>query len=224
MKITKLKIFNRSVLQKKTPLLGFTVLELAILWVVITGGLTAVAITNHQRAQKNISDTSTSQPVATNPETSSATQDTSPQDGTSTQGSTNTTPRSSTNADRQAHEDAMLEINWKNEQCMEPLDRAVKKLGNAQQAAQSNYNAAISAISYAAGTEQFRAAYNSAAYTQNVNLELSYKNYLSDIEIIRITPLCDFITPAAKKPIYTKMLNANYNYVPYIEGSGLYDY
>lgn len=224
MRLTRLKEFNRSVLQKKTPLLGLTVLQLFILWVVINGGIATVIMASHQPPAA-IQDASTNMPTR-KPEaqTVAPTQDTAPQHNASTQDSINTTPRGSTNTDRQTHEDAMLEIKWKNEQCMEPLDRAVDKLDSAQQSAQSDYNAAISTINYAAGTEQYRAAYNSAAYTQNVNLELSYKNYLSDIEIIRIMPLCDFIKPAAKKPIYTKMLNANHNYVPYIEGSGLYDY
>lgn len=62
MKITKLKKFNRTVLRKKTPLLGFTILELFILWVVISGGMAAVILTRHQ-SPTTVQDTSTSQPT-----------------------------------------------------------------------------------------------------------------------------------------------------------------
>lgn len=75
MRIAKLKKINHSVLQKKTPLLGFTVLELVILWLVITGGAAAIVITRHQ-SPTAVQDTNASQPKSQN---TYSTSDTSPQ-------------------------------------------------------------------------------------------------------------------------------------------------
>ena len=56
-----LKKFNKSVLKKKTPLLGFTVLELFILFVVISGGTTAIVVNRYQQTSKQ--DTSANLPT-----------------------------------------------------------------------------------------------------------------------------------------------------------------
>lgn len=56
-----LKKFNKSALKKKTPLLGFTVLELFILFVVISGGTTAIVVNRYQQTPKQ--DTSANLPT-----------------------------------------------------------------------------------------------------------------------------------------------------------------
>ncbi|MCA9332133.1 hypothetical protein KC968_04315 [Candidatus Saccharibacteria bacterium] len=48
MEKTWFRKLNNFILKKKTPLLGFTVLEVFILWVVINGGIVAVILTRHQ--------------------------------------------------------------------------------------------------------------------------------------------------------------------------------
>lgn len=54
-----LKKVNRNILKKKTPLLGFTVIQLFVMSVVISGSVAAVAISRHQ-SQVAIQDTVTS--------------------------------------------------------------------------------------------------------------------------------------------------------------------
>lgn len=96
MKKTWYKKLNHSVLSKKTPLLGFTALQVFILFLVITGGGTAVILSRQQ------------EPVAQNAGTTLPTYDTdsttgsSPkntvaqgntQQSSSTQNSTNSSPR-----------------------------------------------------------------------------------------------------------------------------------
>jgi cytoskeletal protein RodZ len=89
-----LEKLNLSVLKKKTPLLGFTILQLFILFIVIGSGTTAVLVSQHQ--QPALQDTSTSLSTSsTNTEATApanTAQDNS-QKSSSTQTSTNSTSK-----------------------------------------------------------------------------------------------------------------------------------
>lgn len=98
MKKLKLKKFNQSVLKKKTPLLGLTVLQLVVLFLVINGGTVAVLLS--QRQQTSVQETSTDLPTyeANNfeaePVEAEKPQDT-PQNDTNTQSTAPTTNNTS---------------------------------------------------------------------------------------------------------------------------------
>lgn len=96
MKKTWFKRLNHSVLKKKTPLLGLTVLQLFILFLVINGG--AVAVILSQRQQPVTQNTGVALPAYdTDTTVTTQTKNTAPQDNTqkssSTQSSTNSTPK-----------------------------------------------------------------------------------------------------------------------------------
>jgi|GEM_PF-3274782 len=99
MKKSKKQKFNISFLKKKTPILGFTVLQLVILFVVINSGTIAVVLS--QRQQADAPTTSTNLPAyeSNNIETDTlvkeAEQDT-PQNNTNTQSTTPKTNNTST--------------------------------------------------------------------------------------------------------------------------------
>lgn len=85
---------NNSILKKKTPLLGFTVLQLFILFVVINGGTVAVILS--QRQQPVANDTRTNLPsYEANTEEPTKTVDTAPQDATQSSSNTQSAPTSS---------------------------------------------------------------------------------------------------------------------------------
>lgn len=94
MKKTWLKKLNRSLLKKKTPLLGFTILQLFILFVVISGGTATILVSQHQK--QAAPDTSTALPTnAADTKTTAPTISTAPQgnstNSSNTQSSTKTT-------------------------------------------------------------------------------------------------------------------------------------
>jgi hypothetical protein len=93
MKKSKTQTFNISFLKKKTPILGFTVLQLVILFVVINSG--AITIVLSQRQQTDAPTASTNVPTFESSNIEAETvaeeaQQNTPQNNTSTQ---NTTPK-----------------------------------------------------------------------------------------------------------------------------------
>lgn len=115
MKKTWLNKLNPSILKTKTPLLGFTVLQVAILFVVINSGIAAVMLSNREQPAQvnspNLSDYKSadfkpSQTVDTTP-----TQDDSANSNTSTQSPTRNTAPSSNDEWATRHDKQMEELN-----------------------------------------------------------------------------------------------------------------
>lgn len=80
--------FYRGVLQKKTPLLGLTVLQLLILWLVIIGGVAAFVITRQQSPQDPPSEGSNQSGYNTNGTTNAQTDNLNQQQQSGTQPNT----------------------------------------------------------------------------------------------------------------------------------------
>lgn len=72
MKKSWLKKLNRPILKKKTPIFDFTVLQLLVLFVIINGGVAAVAVNRYQPPAP-AQETSSSKPVAAKPQSNAAT-------------------------------------------------------------------------------------------------------------------------------------------------------
>jgi hypothetical protein len=97
-----LKRVNRNVLKKKTPILGFTVIQLLVMSVVISGSVAAVAINRHQ-SQVAVQDTVISPVVEkTEPKATTPAPITTEQNTSQPTPAPSTTPKEKTisNADR----------------------------------------------------------------------------------------------------------------------------
>lgn len=96
MKKSKKQKFNISFLKKKTPILGFTVLQLVILFVVINSGTIAVVLSQRQQADAPTTSTNLPSYEASNVEVEPVVKEveqSTPQNNTNTQ---STTPKTNT--------------------------------------------------------------------------------------------------------------------------------
>lgn len=114
MKKSKTQKFNLSFLKKKTPILGFTVLQLVLLFVVINSGTVAVVLS--QREKADAPTTSTNLPVyetskdEVEPVVKEVEQNT-PQNQPTTPNTTRNTETTSNDAWAEKHDREMAELN-----------------------------------------------------------------------------------------------------------------
>ena len=99
MKKSKKQKFNITFLKKKTPILGFTVLQLVILFVVINSGTIAVVLSQRQQADAPTTSANLPTPESSNIEAKSVVEEVkqdTPQNNTSTQSTTPKTNNTNT--------------------------------------------------------------------------------------------------------------------------------
>jgi hypothetical protein len=110
MKKSRLKKINLSFLKKKTPILGFTVMEIFILWGVIAGGTVSIVMARQQKLE-TVQDTNISQSSLSSrskPRTVSSTNNVASQQDDNVQGPVDPTNGQASSSDQQTYEDAQL--------------------------------------------------------------------------------------------------------------------
>lgn len=166
-----LKKFNKSVFKKKTPVLGFTVLELFILFIVISGGTTAIVINRYQQPPKL--DTNTNLPTY-EIDTSKAT---TPIINAEPQNSTQDYSQSSTINAESSSNDAWLEKHNKQMEELQKKQAEEERCRGLERTANNKYSAAI---------DRAKAAYDAvmAEWNQVKNLPYyqrhPYEQYAND--------------------------------------------
>lgn len=160
MKKTWLKKINNSVLKKKTPLLGFTVLQLFMLFVLINSGTAALVLS--QRKPPATQDTNTTIPTTqSNTQEPTPITDATPQDTTQT----NSNNQTQTRKTQSSSNDEWLKAHDAQRKVEEAKRVESERCNTANSSASSKYSAAI---------DQAKAAYDTVMAEWNQVKDLPY--------------------------------------------------